>query len=403
MAKKKKEKVVEETTQETKVNEPKSKETKGDVTKVKAKMKMKPQVIEETITKVDLNKPPKTEEDADQKQEATEVVTDEQSETVQEVVEEVSSEQDTVQDEDTPVVEEITDEKIEEVADKVEEAIEVAQQTGTPLPEGIQKVVDFMEDTGGDLEDYVKLNQDYSKLDNQDLLFEYYKQTKPHLSIEEINFIMEDQFSYDEEVDEERSIKRKKLALKEQVASAKKHLDGLKSKYYDKIKSGSKLTQEQQEAINFYQKSMEEQERQNTLTQDFQQKTNIFFGDKFKGFEYNVGEKKFRINVSNASKVKETQSDIWNFWRKFLDGDSNNVQDAAGYHKSMYTAMNADSIANHFYEQGRADAVKESVTQAKNINMAPRQEFGDNLNQSGIKVRVLEDGGPDFKFRIKQK
>jgi len=241
MAKKKKEEVVEETTQE---NEPKGKETKGDVKKVKAKMQKKPQVIEETITKVDLSKSPKTEEDADQKQEATEVATDEQSETVQEVVEEISSEQDTVQDEDTPVVEEITNEKIKKVTEKVEEAIEVAQQTGTPLPEGIQKVVDFMEDTGGDLEDYVKLNQDYSKLDNQDLLFEYYKQTKPHLSIEEINFIMEDQFSYDEEVDEERSIKRKKLALKEQVASAKKHLDGLKSKYYDKIKSGSKLTQE---------------------------------------------------------------------------------------------------------------------------------------------------------------
>ena len=392
MAKKKKEEVVETT------NEP-----KGDVTKVKAKMKMKPQVVEETITKVDLDKPLKTEEDADQKQETTDVATGQQSETVQEVVEEISSEQDTVQDEDTPAVEEVTkEEKVEEIAEQAGEAIKESMETGKPLPENIQKVVDFMNDTGGDLNDYVKLNQDYSKLDNQDLLFEHYRQTKPHLNTEEINFLMEDQFSYDEEVDDERDIRRKKLALKEQVASAKTQLEENKSKYYDEIKSGSKLTKEQQEAINFHQKSMEEQEHQNTLTQDFERKTNRFFGDQFKGFEYNVGEKKFRINVNDANKIKETQSDLWNFWGKFLDGNSN-VQDEAGYHKSMYTAMNADAIANHFYEQGRSDAVKESVTQAKNINMAPRQEFGENPNQSGVKVKVLNDDGPDFKFKIKQK
>ena len=134
---------------------------------------------------------------------------------------------------ETPVLEEITEESTEEevaeAEEKIEEAVAEAEATGKPLPENIQKLMDFMEETGGDLSDYVRLNQDYSKLDDQALLYEYYKQTKPHLNTEEINFLMEDSFSYNEEEDEEIDIRRKKLALKEQVASAKAHLDGQKS------------------------------------------------------------------------------------------------------------------------------------------------------------------------------
>jgi len=379
MAKKKKEEVVKKT---TKTNEP-----KGDVTKVKEKMKMKPQVVEETITKVDLNKPV---------EETKEVI--EETPIVEEVVKETTEETP-----EQPIVEEITnEEKVEEVAEKVEEAIVELQQTGEPLPENIQKLMDFMEDTGGDLHDYVNLNKDYSKLDNQSLLQEHYRQTKPHLSSEEIDFLMEDQFSYDEEVDEERDIKRKKLALKEQVASAKAQLEEHKSKYYDEIKSGSKLTKEQQEAINFYQESQNEYKKNDTITKDFLNKTNRFFGDKFKGFEYNVGDKKFRFNVNDINGVKEDQSDLNNFIGKFLNKDQIMV-DEAGYHKSLFTASNPDAIANHFYEQGRADAMKDSVAQSKNIDMTPRQELGENTNTDGVKVRVLGDDTPDFKFKIKQK
>ena len=381
MAKKKKEEVVEKTTEETKVNEPKGKELKGDVTKVKEKMKMKPQVVEETITKVNLDEP---------------------VEETKEVVEKTSTE--------TPVIEEITEEKVEEkveeVVEKVEEAITEYQETGEPLPENIQKLVNFMEETGGDINDYVKLNKDYSDMDNQTLLQEYYKQTKPHLNHDEISFMMDDQFSYEEDVDEEKIIKRKKLALKEQVANAKKHLDGLKSKYYKDIKSGSKLTQEQQEAINFYDSYTKEsetvQKKEESAKANFLNKTNKFFGDQFKGFEYNIGEKRFRFNVNDADKVKETQSNIGNFIGKFLD-ENDNIKDEAGYHKSLYTAMNADAVANHFYEQGKADATKNSVANAKNIDMAPRQELGENTNTDGVKVRVLGDNTPDFKFKIKQK
>jgi hypothetical protein len=273
---------------------------------------------------------------------------------------------------------------------------------GTPLPENVQKLVDFMEDTGGDLNDYVKLNKDYTELDNQDLLHEYYTQTKPHLNAEEISFLMEDQFSYDEDVDDDKDIRRKKLALKEQVADAKTQLEELKSKYYTEIKSGSKLTDEQKEALNFYQESQKQKEYEKGAKSNFLNRTNKFFGDEFKGFEYNVGEKNYRFNVGDKNKVKESQSDINNFIGKFLD-ENRQMKDEAGYHKSLFTAMNSDAVAKHFYEQGKADALRQSITESKNIDMNPRQQLNENVNTGGMKVKVLGDTTADFKFKIKNK
>ena len=394
-----------------KEKQPTNNETKGNVTKVKEKMKMKPVVQEETITKVDLNKPLKKEEDAVPEQSTDEVSVRDESKTSEEVLEEnvettdekpsgEISEQ--VQD-DKPVLEEVTkeeSEQVEEIEKEATEAIKENVETGKPLPENIQKLVDFIEETGGDLNDYVKLNKDYSKLDNQDLLFEYYKQTKPHLNNEEINFLMEDQFSYDEESDDEREIRRKKLALKEQVANAKNHLDGLKSKYYEEIKAGSKLTSEQQKAMDFFNRYNKQEEENKSKKDSFLTKTKNVFNDKFKGFEYNVGEKNYRFNVNNVDKVRDAQSDINNFVKKFLNNDGE-ISDAKGYHKSLYTAMNADAIAKHFYEQGKADAMNDSITNAKNVDMAPRQSHGE-VSAGGIKVRALGDNSSDFKFRIRK-
>ena len=389
-----------------KENQPTGNETKGNVTVVKAKMKQGTKDLE-TITKVDLDKIKKPEE----KNETKETNTEEAK--VVEVVEEVKNEEkeeEVKQEKETPVLEEITEEEtekevIEEIATEAKEAIVENMETGKPLPENIQKLVDFMEETGGDIHDYVKLNQDYSKLDDRGLLYEYYKQTKPHLNLEEINFLMEDQFSYNEEEDEERDIKRKKLALKEQVADAKSHLDGQKSKYYKDIKAGSKLTPEQQKAIDFFNRYNKESEvTQKAAKQNseiFTQKTDNVFNDKFKGFEYNVGDKKYRFNVNNANEVKETQSDLNNFTKKFLDKKMA-LKDAMGYHKSLYTAMNADAVAKHFYEQGKADALKESVAKAKNVDMNPRQNHGV-VEAGGIKVRVLGEDSSDFKFKIKNR
>ena len=410
MAKKNKE-VAEEATKEPKANK-----TKGDITKVKAKMTQKPELMEDTITKVDLSKPPKTKEDAVQEPEAnaSDAVVGESSneENSEKVVEEIrDTKEESVQNEETPVVEEVTvdggkeDVSVEATAEAAADAIEESMNTGEPLPENVQKLMDFMEDTGGDLNDYVALNTDYSKLDSQDLLHEYYRKSKPHLNAEEINFLMEDQFSYDENTDDERSIKRKKLAQKEQVASAKSHLDGLKSKYYEDIKSGSKLTSEQQEAIDFFNRyNKEEAENKQGNEQrvnKFQEETKNVFNDKFKGFEYNVGEKKFRYNVQDAKKVGENQSDISNFIGKFLD-ENNTMKDAEGYHKSIFTANNADAIARHFYEQGKSDAIKQSVEKGKNISMEPRQAHGE-VQAGGIKVKALGDNTADFKFKIKNK
>jgi len=351
---------------------------------------------DDSIIKVDLSKPP-TEEKATE-----EVVAQEAP--VEEVVEEVVEEKQLDAEIETSVVEEITDE-VEELTEQVEEAVAEAEATGKPIPENIQKLMEFMEETGGDLQDYVKLNQDYSELDNHTLLKEYYKQTKPHLENEEIDFMMEDYFSYDEEIDDDVDIRRKKIAMKEQVAQARQHLDGAKSKYYEDIKYGSKLTGEQQKAVDFFNRYTTESKEQEKVAdkqhKTFLNKTDKLFNKEFKGFEYNVGEKKFRFNVKDSDTVKDTQSDINNFVKKFLN-KNNEMEDAKGYHKSMYTAMNPDKIANHFYEQGKADALKNSVAKSKNISMDPRQSHGV-VEAGGIKVRVLGENSNDFKFKIKQK
>jgi len=401
MAKKKKEETTEQVVEQPKVDD--------KVEKIQIKKKPTPKKFaqDDEPIKVDLSKPPKpeeneTKENSDDKAGVIEDVKSEDPGTTQEQ-EEIQPKEET---QETPVLEEVTDEEsIEVKQEEIEEAIVEAEASGKPLPESIQKLVDFMEETGGDLNDYVKLNQDYSNLENTDLLREYYKQTKPHLNAEEIDFLMEDQFSYDEEMDGEVDIKRKKLALKEQVAEAKQHLDGAKSKYYEDIKAGSKLTADQQKAIDFfnrYNKESEEQQKATKHSQSvFTQKTNEVFNNEFKGFEYNVGDKRFRFNVSDVENVKQIQSDITNFTRKFLDKNST-LKDAKGYHKSMFTAMNPDAVASHFYEQGKADALKDSIAKSKNIDMNPRQSHG-TVEAGGIKVRVLGDNSNDFKFKIKQK
>jgi hypothetical protein len=400
--------VVEETTQQ---EQPKI-DDKVEKLKVKKKPSMKKfsNNPDDDVIKVDLNKPPKPKEEENETKEDNAdnsgVVAESKDADAPQEQEEIQPE---TEAQETPVLEEITEEeveeKVEEIVEEAEEAIKENLETGKPLPENIQKLMDFMEETGGDLNDYVKLNQDYSKLDDQNLLHEYYKQTKPHLNNEEINFLMEDSFSYDEEVDDERDIRRKKLALKEQVASARAHLDGQKSKYYEEIKAGSKLTQEQQKAVDFFNRYNKESEaNQKTVKKNseiFTQKTNNVFNNKFKGFEYNVGDKKYRFNINNAEEVKNTQSDISNFTKKFLDKNSA-LTDAKGYHKSLFTAMNADAVAKHFYEQGKSDAMKDSVAKAKNINMNPRQSHGE-IEAGGLKFKVLGDNSSDFKFKIKNR
>ena len=342
------------------------------------------------VIKIDLDAPSPQKEVVEDKKENVE-------ETKEEVVEEVTEQ---------PVIEEITEEeKVEEVTEAVEEAVEEAVATGKPLPENIQKLVDFMEETGGDINDYVQLNRDVSKMDDSDVLDEYYRSTKPHLTAEERNFLMEDTFSYDEEIDDEKTKRKKKIALKEQVAEARAHLDRQKSKYYEEIKAGSRLTEDQQKAINFYNESEKKKEEHNKSKRTFLNKTDSFFGQNFKGFEYNVGDKKYRFNVKDVDKVKKSQSNINNFVSKFTNKENSIIEDTAGYHKSLFTAMNPDAIAKHFYEQGKADAIKSQVAKDKNIDLNPRKTHGET-NVGGVKYRVLGQSSSDMKnrsFKIRKK
>jgi len=363
--------------------------------------------------KVDLSKP-KTETDAIQEPEATKVDVGEQAGNgktmgsggsdipvinVKEEPEESTEEK--------AIIEEIIDEKqeVQEIGEKTPELIAVKedtaiQQKNIEIPENIEKVIDFMKETGGTLDDYVRLNADYSNVDNDTLLREYYKQAKSHLDSEEINFMIEDNFSYDEEADEEREVRQKKLAYKEEVAKAKQHLEGLKSDYYKEIKLRPGVTQDQKKATDFFNRYNEDQTVAQQHHEDFKSNTNKYFSEEFKGFDFSVGEKKFRYGVKNPSEVADKQSDIANVVKKFLNNDGS-VKDVKGYHKAMYAAEHADTIAQHFYEQGKTDAVREVVTKSKNVQTDIRTGVPD-VSLGGFKVKALS-GMDSSKLKIKKK
>ena len=302
--------------------------------------------------------------------------------------------------------EESTDDETAVVAEQEEKQVEQVEEQTKPevsLPDNIQDLVKFMEETGGSLEDYVRLNADYNNVDDNTLLTEYYKQTRPHLNYEDIQFLMEDKFSVDEEYDNEKEVRRKKLARREEVANAKSFLTGLKDKYYKEVKLGSKLLPEQQKAIDFFNRYNDEQKSAEELlakqTNHFQQETKKVFNEKFKGFNFNVGDKKYRFNVKDVNKVKN--QNISNVFDKFVNKDSL-LTNSGDFHKALFAASNPDSIANHFYEQGKADAIKQMSADAKNINMDPRKTADGFVETGGIKVRAISgDNDTKLKFKLK--
>ena len=363
--------------------------------------------FEDNTYKIDLR-------NAVQEQSTDEVPVRDEPETSQEVAEEVRSpEEPTQQKEQEPVLELVKEESDElrmqtqdvQKEDVAQEEAPVVQEAKEEvvLPENIQKVVDFMQETGGSLDDYVRLNADYSSIDDRTLLREYYKQTKSHLDNDEINFLLEDKFSYDEELDDTRDIKRKKLAYKEEVNEARKFLNSLKDKYYDEVKLNSNLTPDQQQAIEFYNTYNKQQEElgavQQKQSEQFTNLTNKVFNEEFKGFDFKVGENKYRFKVNDVQQTKQVQSDIVESFRTFLD-ENNMLKDAQGYHKALFAARNADTLANHFYEQGKADALRQLEAESKNINMDPRKTSAGVIETSGVKVRAIS-GEDSSKLRFK--
>lgn len=314
---------------------------------------------------------------------------------------------------EAPVLEEVVEQEVEQPTEEVEATKEQVEQIneeldnnpGLDLPENIEDLVKFMNETGGSLEDYVRLNADYSSVDDKALLKEYYKSKKKNLTDEEISFLIEDKFAFDEELDEENDVKRKKLAFKEEVGDARDFLNGLKDKYYKEVKLGSKLLPEQREAVEFFNRYNEQQKETEKLAstqkERFEQETNKVFNDEFKGFEFNVGEKKYRYNVKDVSAVREQQSDLLNVFGKYIE--NNMLTNGRDYHKSLFAAANPDAIANHFYEQGRADAIKGVTAEAKNINMDARKTASEYVDAGGVKVRVVSgDSGSKLKMKIKR-
>ena len=367
----------------------------------------KPVSVDDGIIKVDLRSLNKEEENTIPEQEIIAEEVDQPVAVIEEVAEEVPQQQEVVQAEES-FIEEITDEEVAEAVEELEEQVEqaiVEKDLGIELPENIQKVVNFINETGGSLEDYVKLNVDYGSLDEDQLLKEYYQTSKPHLDGDEVAFLLDENFAFDEDIDDDRDVIKKKIARKEELSKAKTYLDNLKSTYYEEIKGGSKLAPEQKKAVEFFNRYTKENE---LATQTAEKQTNAFldktgklFNENFKGFDYSVGDKKYRFKVKDAETVKNNQSDINNFIKKFLNEDGV-MSDAQGYHKSLFTAMNADSVAQHFYEQGKSDAMKESVSNSKNIKMGARGVH-ENVkpNNGGWSVRSVDSGSSDSKLKIK--
>ncbi len=359
----------------------------------------------ENVYKVDLRKQPEVKQDELQEQveekneqQQEDKVEQEPQEEVNQTLTEVTDEKDTVNE--TRVAASDDDAN----ATQEQEKIQPQEQAQVELPENVEKLVDFLKDNpGATLDDYARLNADYSSVNERVLLDEYYKRTKSHLDKSEIDFLIEDNFAYDENLDDEKDVKRKKLAYKEEIAKAKTFLEETKDKYYSEIKLKSGLNSEQQKAIDFFDRYKQEQSQAQSLQEKqsnhFTKVTDSFFNENFKGFDFKVGEKKYRYNVKDANNVKQVQSDVMNVLGSYLD-ENNMLKDGPGYHKALFAAKNADAIANHFYEQGKADAIKQRNIESKNINMGQRNTSAGVVEAGGQKVRVVS-GSDSSKLKVK--
>ena len=369
----------------------------------------------ETITKVDLRQP-KQEENATEEQSTDEVPVRDGSETSEEVreenetqPEEPAGESQEEEKKEEAIIEEVqTPQKTQEEPIEEEQPVQQSQPVEQPeinVPEGVLELVNFMNETGGSMEDYIRLNKNYGDLDNKDLIKEYYSITKPHLTSDEANFLIEDNYSFDKEIDDPLDIKRKELAYKEEVAKAKQYLEGQKNQYYKEVKNTGGLSKEQQKAVDFFNRYNTEQheiaQQQEKATNQFKLKTNEVFNQEFKGFDFNVDNKTFKYKLKDVDNVKNTQMDVMNVIGSYLD-DNRTLKDGYGYHKALFAAKNADSIANHFYQLGKTEAVKEIAAESKNINMDPRQTSSGVVESGGIKVRAIS-GDDSSKLRIKLK
>lgn len=318
------------------------------------------------------------------------------------------TEQDQEQQQETPPVDEVSPpdgvapDQPTEVVEVIPEAPVVvlgeSNRTPTPqyeVPENLNKLVDFMQETSGTIEDYINLNKDMSEMDEKSVLREYYKSKSPHLDSDDVTFMMDKKFSFDAESDEEDEIRSKKIAFKEELYDAKKHLEAQKDKYYAEIKTAGSASGPDLVA----------QAKDKELSDYFNQQTDQFFGGDFKGFDFNLGEGKpnLRYKIDNADAIKQTQSDLTNVVGEFLDKDGK-VKDAGSYHKAVFMMRNGEKVAQLMYDQGYATAVEELTKNSKNTDFTPQHnEVSSNTKLAPGQAREITQDNASSGPRIQSR
>ena len=271
------------------------------------------------------------------------------------------------------------------------------------LPGDVSAYFKYKKETGRGIEDFVKLNRDYSSMDSDSLLAEYYSQTDEDLDEEDIAYMIEDKFSYDEDLDDPKDIKKKELAKKKELVKAKKYFEDSKEAYRIPVESaGGLVSEDEKETYNAYKKyvqdSQSQQEENYRKSEYFQKKTEELFSDDFKGFDFVIGDKTVKFSPGDVKETKKIQSDVSNFISKYIDANGM-ISDPVGYHRSLAAAMNPEKMATFFYEQGKAEALLDNARKIKNIDMDTRST-PQSISQSGFKVVATEsDSGRGLRIK----
>ena len=283
-----------------------------------------------------------------------------------------------------------------------------AREETEKLPEDVAAYFKYKKETGRGIEDYVKLQKDFSSMNPDNLLREYLTITEGEgLDPEDIDSLMED-YSYDEELDDEAVIKKTKLAKKRTIAKAKKFFNEQKELYKHPLESRPDVNSESNnEEILQYRQYLEsaktQQEESETKRNWFIKESDKVFTDDFKGFDFVLDDKTVTFSPSDVQTIKKNQETPLNFVNKYLD-DKGLINDAVGYHRALSLAMNPDKFANFFYEQGKSEATEDVMRKTKNINMSERRA-PEVTNKGGMTVKsVNPDSGRGLKIRsIKRK
>lgn len=282
------------------------------------------------------------------------------------------------------------------------------RESSEELPEDVAAYLKFKKETGRGFNDFVNANKNYDDLDPNQLLKEYYRQTESELDEEDINYLIEDKFGVDEDLDEESEIKKKSIAKKKELSKAKKFFNDYKEKYSVPLESSTEsISEDEKKELDAYQKYIDDaksyQEELVRKAEWFEKKTKELFTNDFKGFDFKINDKELTYSPSDADELLKSQIDVNNFVGKYLD-DKGMMKDAKGYHRALSIAMNPDKFAQFFYEQGKSDAVTESAQKSKNINFSGLRQTPEVSKKGGTQVKALSStSSRGLKIRSKNK